>query len=494
MEIFWGEGLGEETQGLDILGVRGLDQSLETALANGITTISLRGRYFTILPWLIGEFFRAEERAGATVFDADRLRTFVGRVEYLTLACTVVDDSGGDGGGTLGSVVFRDAMSRLRAGDNIPFPKDRRGSILGTYFGPCRALGLVKPAEGGAAPPFSLTPRGQEIWAVRNAALGETPFQKLLWESDTLSANEVRAALPHFSLMGLSHASAEAACLRNALQTAWVPAGGGASVAEAYERFAGTLAWLRAEAKSGPLRADVLLADNYRHIISSGGDKDGVTTAWAEFEWRRRLHFALELMFSGLCGTLLARNQATLREVVTEWQEAPALPPLLTKMWPEAHLAWSRSGARAVSSVPDGILLDGAPASALGSVSPHARAIAAFGLVVGLAVQSRSLRAAGVFPDRSGVGERALALVEGAAEDPFVETLIHLTEIAAEAHLATTFRKMAGGQKCSLRFFPDGPRLRATSLPAGAGQSGSRLGNIIRILVDAGVDGIAEAA
>jgi hypothetical protein len=29
--------------------MRALDQSLETALANGIATISLRGRYFTIL-------------------------------------------------------------------------------------------------------------------------------------------------------------------------------------------------------------------------------------------------------------------------------------------------------------------------------------------------------------------------------------------------------------------------------------------------------------
>jgi len=61
MEVVWGDGLREETQGLDILGIRGLDQSFETALANGITTISLRGRYFTILPWLIDEFFETEK-------------------------------------------------------------------------------------------------------------------------------------------------------------------------------------------------------------------------------------------------------------------------------------------------------------------------------------------------------------------------------------------------------------------------------------------------
>lgn len=493
MEVFWGDDLDGETQGLDILGVRGLDQSLETALANGITTISLRGRYLTILPWLIGEFFHAEEQAGITVFDPDRLRAFVGRVEYLTLACTVMDDSGGDAGGALGSVLFRDVMVALRAGAVIPFPKDRRGSILGTYFGPCRAIGLVKHADGGAAQPFSLTPRGKEIWVVRNAALGEGSLRQLLWESDTLSPDEVRAVLPHFSLMGLSRANAEAACLRHALETPWIPAGGDVSVAEGYERFAGTLAWLRAGANTAPLRADVLLAENYRRKVSHGGGTEVVTTAWAEFEWRRRLHFALELIFSGLCVTLRTIDQATLIEVVTEWEDAPDLPPVLTKkMWPEAHLAWTRSGAEAVASVPDGILLEDSPASALGSISPHARGIAAFGLVAGLAVQSRTLRAAGDFPDRHGVGERALALLEGAADEPFGQTLTRLAEIAAEAHLATTFRKMASGQKCSLRFFPDGPRLRATGLPATAGQSGSRLGNIIRILADAGVDGIAE--
>jgi hypothetical protein len=494
MEVFWGDGLGEETKGLDILGVRGLDQSLETALANGITTISLRGRYFTILPWLIGEFFHAEEKAGATAFEADRLRTFVGRVEYLTLACTVMDDSGGDPGGALGSVTFRDIMGRLRGGATIPFPKDRRGSILGTYFGPCRAIGLVKSAESGAAQPFSLTPRGKEIWVVRNAALGEGPLRRLLWEADALSPDDVPDLLPHFSLMGLRRASAEAACLRHVLQTAWVPSGGGASVAEAYERFAGTLAWLRAEAKSGPLQADVLLAANYRRTVHPGGGEKGITIAWAEFEWRRRLHFALELIFSGLCATLRARGQATLSEVVTEWHEAPDLPPVLTKTWPEVHLVWTRSGAEAVASVPDGFFLEEIPISALGSISPHARALAAFGLVAGLAVQSRTLRAASDFPERHGVGERALALLEGAAKEPFSQTLTHLAEIAAEAHLATTFRKMAAGQKCSLRFFPDGPRLRATGLPANAGQSGSRLENIIQVLADAGVEGVAEAA
>jgi hypothetical protein len=98
MEVAWGDKLNDESQGLDILGVRGLDQSMEARLVNGITTISPRGRYFTILTWGVGEFFDGERRAGTTEFDVRRLQQFLFRAEYLALACTVLDESPGDRG------------------------------------------------------------------------------------------------------------------------------------------------------------------------------------------------------------------------------------------------------------------------------------------------------------------------------------------------------------------------------------------------------------
>jgi hypothetical protein len=60
MSLFWGDDLIDQSAGLDILGVRGIDQAVEAALVNGITTISQRGRYFTLLPWALGEFFANE--------------------------------------------------------------------------------------------------------------------------------------------------------------------------------------------------------------------------------------------------------------------------------------------------------------------------------------------------------------------------------------------------------------------------------------------------
>jgi hypothetical protein len=199
-------------------------------------------------------------------------------------------------------------------------------------------------------------------------------------------------------------------------------------------------------------------------------------------------------MLSAICATLSDRGEASLSEVVMEWQEASEFPAALTHAWPEAADVWMKSGAEVVASAPRSTISDTVSAEALNSMSPHAKAIAAFGLIASLAHQTQALRTAQTFPDRKGAGERATALVEGAVPEPFLQSLSRLGEIVTEAHLATTFRKMAGGQKCSLRFFPDGHRLSATGLSVGAGQSGTRLSNVIRVLADAGVDGITEAA
>jgi hypothetical protein len=53
MNVGWGSPPAETSGGLDLLGVRRLDQSIEASLVVGITTISLRGRYLSILRWAL---------------------------------------------------------------------------------------------------------------------------------------------------------------------------------------------------------------------------------------------------------------------------------------------------------------------------------------------------------------------------------------------------------------------------------------------------------
>lgn len=212
MQLMWGDDLSQETRGLDILGVRGLDQNLEAALVNGITTISIRARYLTILPWAIGEYFAGEQATGSTSYDAKRFQNYLGRVEHLVLAATVADAADGDTSGLLGSLTFSADMNALRAGEEIEFPSERAGAMLGTYLGPCRVLGILADAPQGSPVPIALTPRGQQIWRARNVAIGDVgKVIAIVRESDRLSRDLAQSVAPFLSLKQLDRNSEEAA-------------------------------------------------------------------------------------------------------------------------------------------------------------------------------------------------------------------------------------------------------------------------------------------
>ena len=494
MDLAWGDGFGEETQGLDIVGVRSRDQRLEVALVNGITTISARGRYLTILPWTIGEYFSKEHDAAPHEFDEAGLQTFMARVEFLTLACTSLDEAAGDAGAALGTDVFFNEMRELKNDRPVAFPEHRSGSMFGTYFGPSRAIGLLRSGDASRAEPMAvLTPRGREVWEARRTALGDGEWRAMLWEAKLLTPAHVHALVPHFSLKQLPRATAEAEVLKAALLVPW-PAAGSAdpAVAEAYERFGDTIAWLRANKK--PLRADPLLAQTWRRAAVGELGSLTIERFWAEYEGRRRLHFGLELLLSAVSNTVLCRGHADLDEILDEWSSEPDLPEKLTKAWSTAMAAWALTGAEAVASVPDDLFLAEPFPEDIVKQKCHARALGAFALLCALARQSAALRESNQFRNFGETGDAALRCIEGAGSEPFRATLLQLVEVVVRAHLSTTFRKMGGGQKCSLRFFPEGRRLITTNLQTGAGRSGARLSSVIRILRDVGMSGFGDDA
>ena len=150
MQFFWGDAILEESAGLDILGVRGLDQAIEASLVNGITTISNRARYLTLLPWALGMFFEMDLENGEAEFDRARLHDFLQRLEFLILAATLCDPDAKDTGGALGMALCGKAMDEIRAGRSAPFPMGGSEAMLNTYYGPSRAVGFVADGSPGS--------------------------------------------------------------------------------------------------------------------------------------------------------------------------------------------------------------------------------------------------------------------------------------------------------------------------------------------------------
>lgn len=486
MEIGWGTPIRVQIQGLDILGVRSLDQSIEEKLVNGITTVSWRARYFSLLPWAIGEFFEREKHAAAPAYNEEAFVQFVSRVELLTLAATAADPLNSDAGRGLGGDRYVTELRMLRGDAPVPFPKDAGEGLVNAYRGPCRALGILAAGDESANP-HRLSPRGQAVWRARKASVSPEIVERLFSGSE-LNKALVDAAVPDFSLNAIATNPTELAALQSAIVETWTPSEGSPeAVAAAYRRFADTINWIHSWGTDGNAAGLALLAANYAAAIEHA-PKSRVAAEWAHYEWRRRVHYALELLLSALCGGIFSRSEATVSEILEDWSQDP-IAPQLTAWWPAASSVWEMDAEGAVSSVSSGMFKDQPiPVQALNRLPDGSKALAGYALLVALAQQSEACRSTGLFPDRESPGEQALAIVMAKTEESFFEGMAHLfLSCVVPAHLTTTFRKMSAGADCSLRFFPDGERFRSTGTETGAGQSGPRLLNVCRILADLGL-------
>lgn len=479
--MHWGDDLIETSMGLDILGVRQVDQGVEIELVNGITTISQRARYLSILTWALGEF---QTRHAETGYDQRDLLTFLSRLEFLVLAATYFEDETDhrDTSGTLGSTRFAEALAEVRSGNSTRFPENSTGSILGTYLSPCRAAGLL--VDGGAddSVPYKLTPRGREILQARRQLFDAFDATTLLLESDQLAVEDVKLSVPGFSLNRLRDATLEKRLLREALREPW----GGVS-SKAYGKFNATVEWISNLAEQSDDHATGFLSRNYNSAVE-GANGPSIAFEWAEYEYRRRCHFALELVLSALTETLGEFAEATISDVVSRWTDRYEPAPLIRSFFNETLSDWHEPASRWFGGVPAGLFVDGdIPYRSITALSAENRLIAAVVILEVARRQTEQLRRSGQIPQReAGLGERVIDRIEIARDGSFADLVVELLNLVALAHLETTFRKMAAGQKCSLRFFLDGERLRSTGLTVQAGRSGDRLTNVMRFLCDLG--------
>lgn len=487
MNVAWGDRLSEETKGLDVIGIRALDQNIEASLTNGITTISIRARYIPILVWAIGQYFVDESAGGRVRHDKEARAVYLNRVRFLVLAATFVDD-GAVRMGAMGSDFFADHMAALVSGNTVRMPDAGSLAVLGTYFGPASALGLVESRPESSGLPFGLTVRGTAIYQQRGKALEGTRVIKLLRDGGDLDYDTARAAIPAFSLARTAEFTEEAKLLRQAFSEPWVPGNALAArrVAEAYERMAGTRAWISRELENDPANANILISRTYDRAVLNGAT--GIEFEWASFEWHRRVHFALELLLSAVTDTLRAEGSLSIMEVVENWAAIYHSTVPLSAFWMAPIDV-------AVAAVQPMLFSGGLLRTSDFDGTPETMALGAFELLVTQARDARAIGVkAGANPGGTATATRAIQLLENGTGMLAEVILAICDECVVQRHIQNTMRKMGNQQDCSLRFYPDGPVLVPTEIDFSPGYSGSRLQNTMRILADVGMLNIGANA
>ena len=484
MEIFWNSGETEKIQGRDILGTRRIDQAIEKAWVAGITTISLRARYLSLLPWALAEFYEQKMGNGRREgeYEPQEFRLFLSRLETIVVAASVLTRPGeppSSVSGALGIDTHHNLIQELQKSGSVDLEPEGGGSVVGVYIMPCQGFSILKGGD-----PIRVTPRGKAFYELKKQQLESCPLVPHLFEGNRISVEQVLEWQDHFSLQGLlsDTAQEERELLTTHFTTPYSPQ------AEYYSRFRSTVQWILRNVKDSGVGAEALIVQEYKRCLENESVyPEEVQKAWVNYEFRRRGHFSLEILFSAFCDTLASRTAGRLPEVIREWTEVDAFPDELTKYVDLQSPPWELTWDDFLASVPFKAFLDGAPT--VRNLISASRVILGLSLLVSCWRHIAAWRRKELvteYPD-SPLDE-AFKVLDRASGKRMVDVLAQVIgDCTIAPHLNTTWRKMGQGQKCSLRLYWDGDVFRSTGTQTRAGYSGERLGSVVNMLEDLGL-------
>jgi len=496
MQVFWNAGEKNLISGQDILGARRIDQYIEQQLVGGLTTISPRARYLSLLAWLLGEYYEMElnKSEGRGTFDKKRFEGILGRFEFAVLASSSIEKPWGKVPGEYGVIGARSNAPLIR--ELFDNGEVNASHVVGVYsfnnyLNPARSFGIL----GNMASDISreivpLTPRGQNLHSLCKQNMKYSALSEFIFDGGIISLEEIESDGFFFSLNGLNHEESEKerAQLEEYILNAYDDRD---DTHNRYSTLRESICWILDTLREHSMSSQELLSYNFQQLLNNSTyTYYPVQWKWFEYELRRRVHFALELLLSSITDTLLDLGNGTLQNIVEEICINEKFPKVLSGVWGRGEIPWDRTLIQLSKQFDNADFYD-ETIQHLDILLPAHKAIFAVRILIKYCEQLSKyplIENEKISTQPRGHMERSFSIIRKHLKSKINEVLYELlVNVVVESHLRTTWRKMSQGQKCSLRFFPDDELLRPTSVAAGAWFSNDRLSSLLSILADLGL-------